>query len=60
MFPELLSKLPIINKFLKLNVRMLFDLLFKLNDEIVLSFTIQFLSRFMVLDISLNILTSLY
>jgi hypothetical protein len=30
-----------------------------LNDEIVLSFTIQFLSRFMVLDISLNILTSL-
>jgi hypothetical protein len=59
MFPELLSKLPIINKFLKLNVRMLFDLLFKLNDEIVLSFTIQFLSRFMVLDISLNILTSL-
>jgi hypothetical protein len=60
MFPELLSKLPIINKFLKLNVCMLFDLLFKLNDEIVLSFTIQFLSRFMVLDISLNILTSLY
>jgi hypothetical protein len=59
MFPELLSKLPIINKFLKLNVCMLFDLLFKLNDEIVLSFTIQFLSRFMVLDISLNILTSL-
>jgi hypothetical protein len=59
MFHELLSKLLIINKFLKLNACMLFDVLFKLSDEIVLSFTIQFLSRFMVLGMCLNILTSL-